>query len=382
MNRRPLFLVTALVAALTLAPAAGAQGRGEATLGGGSDLRGGTVIELVQGAKVPPIHFVFADNPEDEPIEVEFKAAAPRGITILPQRGRAPLAPGEKVEVRFAISVASSTRPGNYPITVQLVRADIESKPGQVTNIPAVGTRFVVRVVGATASITVKALSAVSGTPVDGTLVLSAIARSGPALAVNRIVGSTLKARVGPGRYQASFLLGDEVLASKRVRVRAGQSAKIVLRVKTVDFVVVAAKPVMEGETLVVADLVASVQNQLGPIDGPATLRTRVREDGRELETITLAELPLLPNGFSEGKETYRPAGGWKRGSSYRFEFELVTEEFTLAASEQPTITMPSSSSLPVPLPIIFGAAGVLALVGAAAGLTSRRRARVRRAPG
>ncbi len=349
------------------------QPEDEARLGGGSDIAGDAVIVLPQGITVPPIHFVFADNPEDRPIDVEFRAEAPQGIEIRPEKTRFTIPPNSKVEARFGITVRESAAAGDYPVSVQLVRTDIEPKAGRVTNVPAVGAGFRIRVAGEAATILVKAQERATRKPVEGTIVLSALQEAGPPFEVNRAVASSLTTRVAPGRYEATYLLVDRRLATSPIEVEAGQSSEVTLAVETVSFPVVAAKAVSEGGRIVVADLVASVQNQLAPISGDVRLRVRVAVGGRDVGEVLLRQLDGLPVGVTDAKSTYRPEGGWSPGT-YRFRFELVTSDFTLEAADQPSIDVPSARS--VSGPAVAAAAAVLVVL--AAGFFTLRRRRLR----
>src|SRR6185436_15690975 len=113
--------------------------------------------------------------------------------------------PGASTKDFFSILLDPAVPPGDHTVTVQLIRSDIDAQPGQVTNIPAVGTSFTIRVTGASATVTVEATSVESGLAVDGTLVLAS--GSGTAFEIDRQDGSTFTHTVAPGRYRASFML-------------------------------------------------------------------------------------------------------------------------------------------------------------------------------
>jgi len=364
----PWVLRSVLAASFALAavPAA-AQ---EASLGGGSDIRAGSVIPLGRGVSVPPVHHVFADNPEPRPIEVVFRADAPRGIVITPERERFSVDPGTSVKDPFSISVDASVAPGDHRVTVQLVRSDIRPQPGQVTNIPAVGTIFTVRVAGQSSRVTVRAVSAQSRRPVEGTFSLAARTGPGALFEVARAAGTQLEADVAPGDYRAAYLLDGRELASQELRAEAGRPGTAVLEVQTASFVLVSAKPVRDDGKVVVAELVASVENQLRPLSGTSAIRAVVQRDGRAVETVTLREMAELPLGTTDARLTYRPREGFP-GGEYRFVFELVTPEFTLRAGTVPSFDVGGGSSV---LPLaLAGGAGLLATAGAAWAILRRR---------
>lgn len=322
----------------------------DASLGGGSDIRSGTVVEVAAGTVIPPLHHVFADNPDDQPIEVEFRAEAPPGVEITPAGTQFRIAPGDSVTVPFAISVDEVVAPGDHPVTVQLLRSDIDAEPGQITNIPAIGTTFTLRVVGEAATITVRSRSEQSGHPVAGTLTLAAVTGPAATFEVARVDGTELSARVAPGSYRAAYLLAGRELASADTQVSAGATEQIVLEVRSVSFVLVSARPVKEDGKVVVADLVASVENHLQPLEGPVALGATVLRDGQEVDSIVLDELDGLPIGVTEATLTYRPPEGFPQGT-YRFEFTLTTPEFTLTGPEEPSFTVAGNEPFPLLLP-------------------------------
>jgi hypothetical protein len=377
MLRRTASLLAAALFVGVWGSAAGAQTDDEASLAGSTDIPGGSVITLAQGTSIPALHHVIAENLEDQPIRVRFEANSPPGVDFTPEQTDYTIPVGGKVEARFAITVGAVVPPGDYPIVVQLVRSDIEPVPGQVTNVPAIGARFTLQVTGDAGTLTVRAVSSVDGQPVEGTLVVSTVLEDGAAFEVTRTLGSTLTATVAPGTYKAAFLLAERELTSQQVQVAANQTAEAVLEVETVSFVLVDAQPVKEHGKIVTADLVASVQNQVTPIEGGVTLRAQVFRGDRHIDTITLYEFPTLASGVTEANATYRPDQGFKPGT-YRFTFELVTPDFTLRAASQPTINVPK----PFPLLRTVLLVAALLLLAVATGLwLRRRRARTRRPP-
>jgi hypothetical protein len=366
------------LALITCVPAVAQAAVPGQTLGGGSDIPGGSVVELTSGATVGPTHHVFADNPGTEPIEVEFRADAPPGIEITPELDRFTLEPGASTKDFFSIDLDAALPPGDHAVTVQLARSDIAVEPGTVTNIPAIGTSFTIRVVGASATVTVDATSAESGHPVDGTLVLAALTSTGTSFEIGRHEGSTFTHTVAPGRYRASYNLDGRELAFGEADVAVDETVTIDLDVNTVSFVVVSARPVDEDGRVVVADLSASVDNHLRPIAGSVTIRALVYRDGRHVDTTTLHQSGNLAIGVTEATLVYRPQAGFQPGA-YRFQFEVVTDEFTLRSSTESTFTVAQPSLTDTTFYVaVAAAAGLICAIGAV-GLTIRRTRRRRR---
>lgn len=344
------------------------------TLGGGSDIRGGALIELTSGATVGPIHHVFADNPGTEPINVEFLAEAPSGIEITPDLDRFTIQPGTSTKDLFSIAVHPALAPGDYPVTVQLARSDITAEPGAVTNIPAVGTSFTIRVVGASAVVTVEARSIESGLPVDGTLALAVLAGTEPPFEVARSEGSDFTQTVAPGRYRASYTLDGRELASQEADVADAETVIIRLDVNTVSFVIVDAQPIEEDGRVVVANLTASVDNHLQPIDGDVTIHALIYRDDQPIDTAILQQANQLAIGVTEVTLTYRPQVGFQPGD-YRFEYELVTNDFKFRSPTQPTftVTKPSSTNTTLYIALAAATAALTAAISTGAWLTIRR---------
>lgn len=299
---------------------------------------------LPQGGRLPPIHYIFADNPADTPIEVEFRGEAPIGITIEPEWETKAISANGRVDNYFAVSVTSAMANGRYPVVVQLVRSDIEEVPGQITSIPAIQTTFTVHVTGAAATVTIRSVSALTGQPVPGTITLGSEG-SGGTFEINRAQGSVMEARVAPGDYRAAFLLGEREIAAEDFTVEENQEIEVVLEVETISFVVAAIRPAEENGRPVVVDLIASVNNEAGIVLGPTSLRTRVLHNGVEVDSVTLKEIGDLPVGLTEAVIPYRPQDGLQPGT-YVFVFELDTPEFILTAPEQSSLDVPPLSGL------------------------------------
>jgi len=372
MMRKPVSLIGMLLVAVitTAALPAWAQTEGEARLGGGSDIPPETTVRLPQGGSIPAVHTISADNPGTEEIRVEFRAEAAAGIMIDPEWDTETIPAEGSVVNHFAVEVAPSIAPGEYPVVIQLVRSDIESEPGRITNIPAIQATFTVEVVGESAAVTVRSVSAHSGEPVTATITLSARLDDRGWFEIDRTQDDTLDARVAPGEYRAAVLVGEREVAAEEFTVEADQALDVEIEVETVSFVVAAARPVTERGRLVVVELVASVNNETDAIPGPNRLQAIVSHGGVEVDTVTLDELSQVPAGITEATVTYRPEGGWQQGT-YRFAFTLVTPAFTLTAPDQPVLEVPAMgfdllafiATLDTREAIALAAAAVLALL-------------------
>ena len=318
---------------------AGAQGSGEARLGGGGDLSNGVVITVPQGVSFDAVHHLFVDNPEDSDIEVKFVADAPAGVTITPQWDTAVVESHGVITNAYTIEVSEFISAGRYPVLVQLVRSDITAAPGVVTNVPAIGATFTLHVVGKAGTVTVTAIGRLTGQPVNGTITVDALTDTDQAMLVARVEGATLTATLAPGRYRTRFLLGNNARATKTFTVTDDHHTTVTLEVDTVTFTVAAARPTYDGDTLIVVDLVASVQNHVEPISGPATIDITVHHNDQRVETRTLLSADPLPLGITDAATTYRPPDSWAPGT-WTFTFTVTTPEFILTHPDIPTITV------------------------------------------
>lgn len=348
-----------------------AQAPGEESIGGGSDLGGGLVLELPKGGELPPLHHIFASNTTDRSVEIQWDAEAPEGITVTPEVERFTLQKGETRQVRFAVKVSDDMAPGDYRLEIELQRADIEQVSGQVVIRPAVAQELTVRVTGEASTVEVQAVDAETGQPVRGTLALSrkVIVESGPrSFEVRRETeSSSLSARVSPGEYEAQFLLGDLALARAPITAVANETVRVVLQVKTISFASADYVETRNKGELVFIQLVANVDNKLAPV--PATeLSVRVSRDGKLIDTVELGTYPELPIGVTEAKEQYVPADGWKPGR-YQVRFQLRSPKVELEQNARPLVIEGGSS---FPLAIVAGVViGVILLL-----LVWRRRRR------
>lgn len=365
--RRHFSLATVLAVMVITAGSAPAwaQAGSDARLGGGSDIPPEVTVRLPQGGSLPPVHVIYADNPTDEAIEVEFRAEAPMGILVEPEWDEKTVPAQGSVANPFSVRVGPGVAPGEYPVVLQLVRSDIESEPGRITSIPAIQTVFTVEVTGEAATVTVRSVSVHSGEPVAATITLSARDGERGWFEVDRTEGHTLESRVAPGEYRAAVLLGEREMATEEFTVEADQTHDVVIEVETVSFVVAAVRPVEEMGRLVVAELVASVNNETEPIPGPNLLQATVSHGGVEIDTITLDELSEVSAGITEATVTYRPDDGWQEGI-YRFVFELVTPAFTLAASDQAVLEVPAMGFDPLAFLVALDIREAIALAAAA----------------
>ena len=304
------------VAFVTCLPAVVDAAPGE-TLGGGSDIRGGSVVELTGGATVGPIHHVFADNPGTESIDVQFRADAPPGIEIIPELDHFTIQPGASTKDFFSIALDPAMPPGDHTVTVQLVRSDIVAQPGEVTNVPAVGTSFTIRVTGAERDRHRRSHDHRIGSSRRRN------PRVGRPHRRRHSVRDRSQRRIHTHTYSRPRPVSRQ-LHTRRPRARLPGSRRRRRRERhhppRRQHRLVRSgrrqtrRPNGQVGHAVVANLTASVDNHLGPIAGDVTIHTLVFRAGKQIDTATLQQTDQLAMGVTEATLVYRPQAGFEPG--------------------------------------------------------------------
>lgn len=333
--------LAALGALLLFANASVVRAADDLTLAGGSDFAAGSSVEMPQGSKIPPIHYIYLVNETDRPIPVVWQAFTPRGIELTPEATSFTLGVGETRTTRFTVSTDNQIAPGTHPVTAQFARTDVPpNKNGEITQVPAIATEFNVIVSGDSGVIEARAVSKQDGTPVLGDLTLYAVDAGPSFFAIAETNGSFLSERVAPGNYEARFSLGSTILATGQAKVANRRTEKITLAVDTLFFNSAGADPrIIDGE-VVAAELSAGFDNQYRPIPGPVKLVANVTRDDQLIETFLIEKWKRLEKGTEEPTNTYIPSDGWSAGT-YRFSFEIQTPGFTVEAVDDPEIVIP-----------------------------------------
>ena len=342
--RRFAALAAGLVSALLLVgPMAAVSAAPEPStgLGGGTDFHPGSTFPFVAGQPGRVTAGMFVQNIGTSPARVALSSNAPTGITItsgiaMPQM----IAPTRSVHVPFAIQTSTALAVGSYKIIVSLGQTNVpKATGGGSTYAPAVIGSFVVKVIGASGKVTVNAVSGDDKKPITGTLSLSYLDGPDATVALETITGSTLTRAVVPGKYRAQFEMPGLSRKSKDFSIAAGQTSVITLSVQGVQFLAAAAKPGMDAGRIVSADLIASVRSTIRRMPGPVKFNVTVVHDGKDVETVKIAELPELATGTTEQRTTYRPANGFSSGR-WTFKFSVSTPAFIVNSTTTPGFTV------------------------------------------
>jgi len=326
-----------------LASSAGAQAA-EGTLAGGGTLSNRT-IELPQGGSLGPLYSVYVVNKTATPVPIEFTSDAPVGVRVTPERSAFSVAPGATERVPFSLTVDKGVAPGKHKISVGLART-ADQTAGKITLVPAFASNFTLSVVGARATLEVRARDIMTGAPATGGLALARINGSSK-VDIARTEASVLSAVVAPGEYEARFEVGGRVLASKRISVSKDQNGAVDLDVSTVRFGAVSLQRNERDGELQTVEISTLLDNSLEPI-ADAKTSLEVKRDGVIVETVALANYNPLSVATHEVSTRYAPANGWDDGE-YSFTLMLSgNNNFLLRAADVPTTRVGAVPDKPV----------------------------------
>lgn len=343
-----------------------------AALGGYPSFTEETIVELAQGQQLGPVNSLWVENSGDSDATVKFDSTAPAGISVQPQTRTAQLRPGENHTFVFSVAVNVGQLVGTYRIGVSATqqnppRADTSA----IVVAPQLTAHFNVRVVGATASVAVRATNAQDGSPVTGQLSLTYTSKPESTFPVASIKGSELTTALAPGRYTARFAVPGVVEKSESFSIEAGEQRTVTIAVNTVSFTSTELTEHREDDELATVTLGAAVNNFLTPIIGETAFAVDVSRDGNLVETVEFGSRPELALGAASAATLYRPVGGWQSGQ-YVFNYRLVTPNFTLAAEDSENLLVrPTQSWI-----LLAGALATLAALGLAGTFVTRKRRR------
>lgn len=332
MRKIAVVLTLGTVGLLALGFPGAAQTAG-GTLAGGGTLSNRT-IELPQGGSLGPLYSVYVINQTAASVPIEFTSDGPAGVTITPARSRFSVAPGATEKVPFSLTVDQGVAPGRHQVSVGLSRS-ASSSEGKITLVPAFASNFTLSVVGARATLEVRARDIMTGSPAVGGIALARI--NGDAkLDIARTDAAVLTAVVAPGDYEARFEVGGRILASKRISVGRNQEGTVNLDVSTVRFGAVSLQRNERDGVLQTVEITSLLDNSLEPIvDAQTSLE--IQRDGVVVETVPLESYNPLAVQTYEVKTRYAPANGWDDGE-YSFTLLLSgNNNFLLRAADVPT---------------------------------------------
>ena len=308
-------------------------------LGGGMTFAPGSVFPFPVGATSTYQSNLLLQSTYPDPLQVKITTTAPDGVQVrFAAAELVTLPPGPLQKVPFTIGISPSLTPGHYRVIISVIAPDPPRASGSgVTLAPAFATDFWVDVVGASATVTLNAVSKDDGRPITGLLTLFYAGSTGQ-VHLGEAAGSTMTATIVPGDYLATFVIDGLVHDQQRFSVAADEQKTVTFTVAGVQFVTSGVKAATDGKACTQsAELVAIVRNSLAEVKGPVTFTIDVGHDGETVETVTMATLPVLPVGDTTQQWTYHPTDGFAPGA-WTFHLRAGGTTFSVASNPDPSL--------------------------------------------
>ena len=347
-RRRSTWFGAALLAVLLttgLVPADAATGA-EAGLGGGLSFAPGSVFPFPVGDTGTYEAELMLQNTFPVPLDVRLSVNAPEGVIVkLAASATVTLPSGPLQKVPFTIGIAPSLTTGTYRVIVAAVALNVpRDSGGGVTLAPAFAADFAVEVRGDTGTVTIEARSKDDGSALNGVLTLLYKGTTGP-VRLEQVTGASLTRGVVPGDYIATFVIDGFVHQQQEFSIAAGETRTVTFSVKGVQIVQAVASAVVDDTGCATsADLLALARNSLHAAKGPVAFTVDVMHDGTPVKTITMATLPVLPQGDTTQEGSYRPDAGFTDGT-WTFHFAASSATFSVVSAPDPSFVVKSCGS-------------------------------------
>ena len=303
-------------------------------IAGGTSFANGTIFPFIAGLDSTLSASFYVQNITEDQLDLEITHGAPRGIEIGPSEGQATsLTPGEAMNFSFDISVDRAVAAGDYPIIINLRKADFEPDiEGGSAYLPALSASFVVRVVGASATVNFSAVSSLNGLPAVGDLSLFYLGESGLNTLIFQDTASEFTVNVVPGNYKATFDIPNLQRQDVDFSIAEDEVRDIVLEIPTIEFLYVEASPVRDERGVIQSvNLGMDVFNNLRLLGGPIDFVARISRDGEFVEDFIISTLPNLPEERTLQRATYTREDGFPQGT-WTFEFLLRNPDFEVSS--------------------------------------------------
>ena len=334
-------IATAVIMLSTVVVAESA--RSESGIGGGTAFTNGTIFPFIAGLETSIESSFFVQNIGDQVMELELSHGAPRGITIEPSEGQTTtLAPGRSSIFNFTISVDETVPAADYPVIVNLRQANLELEDGTGSVYrPALSASFLVRVVGASATLNFSAISSLNGLPAEGDLSLFYLGNNGLDTLIYEERGSEYQIDVVPGNYRANFDVPNLQRQSIEFSIQEGEFKEVILEIPTLDILNVGAQATRDDRGVIqIISLSMEVYNNLRPLQGPIDFVSRVYFQGELVEEFVIESLTVLPEGRTLQRAVYDRADGFQAGR-WEFQFIIGNADFEVSSSTPIVIDSP-----------------------------------------
>lgn len=282
----------------------------------GGSVSGSTILIENPSNETIHVRMIYQIVPHTDFLRVSFSASE----FFLP--------PGKSKLVYITLSALPNCPPGNY--TVIVGGEEILKSGNESIAVPSGALKAKVVVTGASAVVLVRTLS-VTGTPVPTHLIILALPSGYQVKDSNTGI---IRAVVAPGEYRVEAYLAGHLLNSTTFRVSANQNKNVTLVVRTVYFLAFDVAPAKNSRGEIgYAYMVSTVRNLFKPLKDAKLILT-VKYNGKPLENVSVATIPVLPLNDTEFKYNYIPSNGWKAGT-YTFQMKLYSGKILYAETNE-----------------------------------------------
>lgn len=264
--------------------------------------------------------YVAIFNTADKPINVSLGYEAPDFIEIIFSQQNATILPGEHKIVYIRIRALPNAIPGEYEVKVyaNIIMKTVE---GKVILVPGAGQRTTIRIVGPTGRLIAETIDK-EGNHVTTEIRVLRITTKGEYTVTSNKSGY-INISLPPGKYIVRATLAGEMLAEEKVVIEENKTERVFLTVSTVWFDYFDVLPYYRDKNIVFAEIIGVVKNVYKAINNVSIILV-VNYNDRFLENVTIASIPILPQGRAEYKYRYIPMNGWQNGT-YMFKLVMVS---------------------------------------------------------
>jgi len=282
----------------------------------GGEVSGATVVINNPSNQTIHVRMVYQVNPPTKLLTVEFS------------QEEFDLKPGESKTIYITLKAAPNCPPGNYTVIVggeEIIKVGNESVAS-----PSGALKARVVVTGKSGKVIVRAVD-INGNPVPVTLILYSLPSKYP---IKKSTNGTIEAVVASGKYLAQAYLAGQLLNSTEFTVNTGETKVVEMVVHTVYFISFDVAPAKNSKGEIgYAYIFSTVRNLFKPLKN-ARLVLSVKYNGKPLENVSVATIPVLPLNDTEFKYNYIPKDGWKAGT-YTFQMMLYSGKTLYAETKE-----------------------------------------------
>ncbi len=266
--------------------------------------------------------YIAIINTANKPINVSLGYEAPDFIEIIFSHQNVTLLPGEHKIIYIKIKALPNAIPGEYEVKVyaNIIMKTVE---GKVILVPGAGQRTTIRVVGPTGRLVAETIDK-EGNHVTTEISVLRITPKGVYTVITNKSGY-INISIPPGKYIIRAMLASEILAEEKIVIEENETKRVFLTVSTIWFDYFDVLPYYKDNNIVFAEVIGVVKNVYKPVNNVSIILV-VGYNGSFLENISIASVPVLPQGRAEYKYRYIPVNGWQNGT-YTFKLIMISSK-------------------------------------------------------